>query len=167
MTAVSFNPALYTLSFSHMKPLTPSFSYLLIHVFIVLKSTPPFRAASLMLILFFRQSRTIFTFSSTVNFCFCGITMLPLCSTVFCFTVSHRGSISDAPAKGRLSLWLFMVIKVKIGHFRRIMTSSPFSLHEKMSSGSSAMRLSSLKHSSTSAPLPSLFTGVGSPMSLI
>ena len=38
---------------------------------------------------------TIFTFSSGFSFSLSDITMLPPCLTVFYFTVSHRGSISE------------------------------------------------------------------------
>ena len=58
--------------------------------------TPNSSAAPDMLISPARYLLTIFTFSSGLSFCLCGITMLPPCLTVFYFTVSHRGSISEA-----------------------------------------------------------------------
>ena len=94
-TAASFFSAVYVFIPRCVNPATPSFSYMLIHIFTVSWSAPTSRAASLILIFCLKYSRTIFTFSSAPIFCFCGITMLPLCLTVFFpFTVSHRGSIS-------------------------------------------------------------------------
>ncbi len=95
MTAAVFNSMLYVRCSLCMNPFAPSFSYMFIHPFIVSLSVPTLRAASVMLILALKYSRTIWIFFSALNFCLFGIIMLPLCLTVFfCFTVSHRGSIS-------------------------------------------------------------------------
>ena len=100
-TAASFFSAVYVFIPRCVNPATPSFSYMLIHIFTVSWSAPTSRAASLILIFCLKYSRTIFTFSSAPIFCFCGITMLPLCLTVFFpFTVSHRGSISQSHPSG-------------------------------------------------------------------
>ena len=119
-TAASFFSAVYVFIPRCVNPATPSFSYMLIHIFTVSWSAPSSRAASLILIFCLKYSRTIFTFSSAPIFCFCGITMLPLCLTVFFpFTVSHRGSISKTAgaavvlaAAQKASAWLRRYIRI-------------------------------------------------------
>ena len=49
-------------------------------------------------------------FSSALNFCFCGIVMLPPWLTVFYFTVSHRGNVIKFARKTLNHLWWWLSV---------------------------------------------------------
>ena len=101
-TALCFSSAEYTRFLPGKKASAPSASYRYTHTFRLSLSTPHSRAASAIPASPRMHFLTILTFSSALIFPFCGMTMLPLCLTVFFFfTVSHRGSISDG---GRAAL---------------------------------------------------------------